>query len=139
MRNIQFICRTFFLAGLLVAFCGANARAQYEDGSLIGSIHDTTGAAVPNAAVTVTNINTANAITVTSNGSGDYEVPSLRVGVYNIEAVAPGFTPAEAKAITITVAGRQHIDLTLKVGNWRRKPASAGLRSPNTRPSPYPL
>ena len=116
MTNIRFRFGFFLLAGLLIAFCGANARAQYEDCSLTGSIHDTTGAAVPNASVTVTNINTANAITVTSNGSGDYEVPSLRVGVYNIEAVAPGFTPAEAKAITITVAGRQRIDLTLKVG-----------------------
>ena len=51
-----------------------------------------------------------------SNGSGDYEVPSLRVGVYNIEATAPGFAPAEAKNITVSVAGRQRIDLTLKVG-----------------------
>ena len=71
MRNIRFISRIFFLAGLLIAFCGANARAQYEDGSLIGSIHDATGAAVPNASVTVTNINTANEIKVISNGSGD--------------------------------------------------------------------
>ena len=105
------------MAGLLIALCGANARAQYEDGSLTGTIHDATGAAVPNASVTVTNINTANAIKVNSNGSGDYQVPSLRVGVYNIEAVAPGFTRTEAKDITITVAGRQRIDLTLKIGN----------------------
>jgi hypothetical protein len=44
----------------LIAICGISARAQYEDGSLIGSIHDATGAAVPNAAVTVTNVNTGN-------------------------------------------------------------------------------
>ena len=117
MRNIKGFCRTFFLAGLLIASCGINARAQYEDGSLIGSIHDATGAAVPNATVTVTNVNTANVFKVVSNGAGDYEVPSLRVGVYNIEAAAPGFAPAEARNITVTVAGRQHIDLTLKIGN----------------------
>jgi Carboxypeptidase regulatory-like domain/TonB-dependent Receptor Plug Domain len=116
MRNIRVICRTLFFVGLLIAICGTNARAQYEDGSLIGSIHDATGAAVGNAAVTVTNINTGNVIRVTANGSGDYEVPSLRVGVYNIEATASGFAPAEAKNITISVAGRQRIDLTLKVG-----------------------
>jgi outer membrane receptor protein involved in Fe transport len=83
---------------------------------LIGSIHDATGAAVANAAVSVTNINTGNIVKVTANGSGDYEVPSLRVGLYNIQASAPGFAPAEAKNITISVAGRQRIDLTLKVG-----------------------
>lgn len=116
MRNIHVYCRTLFLAGLLIAVCGINARAQYEDGSLIGSIHDATGAAVPNATVTVTNVNTANVFKVTSNGSGDYEVPSLRVGVYNIEAAAAGFASAQAKAISIAVGGRQRIDLTLKVG-----------------------
>jgi hypothetical protein len=100
----------------LIAICGIGARAQYEDGSLIGSIHDATGAAVVNAAVTVTNVNTGNATKVAANGSGDYEVPSLRVGVYNIEASAPGFASAEAKNITVSVAGRQRIDLTLNVG-----------------------
>jgi hypothetical protein len=100
----------------LIAFCSINARAQYEDGSLVGSIHEATGAAVPNAAVTVTNVNTGNVVKLTANGAGDYEAPSLRVGVYNIEASAPGFAPAEARDITVSVAGRQRIDLTLKVG-----------------------
>jgi outer membrane receptor protein involved in Fe transport len=116
MRNIEVLCRTFFLAGLFVAISCMSARAQYEDGSIVGSIHDSTGAAVGNAAVTVTNINTGLIVKVNANSSGDYEVPSLRVGLYNIEASAAGFAPAEAKNITVSVAGRQHIDLTLKVG-----------------------
>jgi outer membrane receptor protein involved in Fe transport len=116
MRNIQILCRISFLAGLFVAIGCINARAQYEDGSIVGSIHDSTGAAVGNATVTVTNINTGLIVKVNANASGDYEVPSLRVGLYNIEATAPGFAPAEAKNITVSVAGRQHIDLSLKVG-----------------------
>ena len=115
MTNIKILCRTFFV-GLLVAFCGLGASAQYEDGSLMGSIHDATGAAVTNAAVTVTNVNTGSVVKVVVNGAGDYEVPSLRVGVYNIEASAEGFAPAVAKNITVSVAGRERIDLTLKVG-----------------------
>ncbi|MGO9775145.1 MAG: TonB-dependent receptor domain-containing protein [Terracidiphilus sp.] len=100
----------------MIASCGIGARAQYEDGSLIGSIHDATGAALPNAAVTVTNVNTGIVVKTATNGMGDYEIPSLRVGVYNIEASAPGFATAEAKNITVSVGGRQRIDLTLKVG-----------------------
>jgi hypothetical protein len=100
----------------LFAFCGTEARAQYEDGSLIGSIHDATGAAVPNATVTVSNVNTGIVVKTLSNAIGDYVLPSLRVGVYNIEASAPGFASAVAKEITITVGGRQRIDLTLAVG-----------------------
>jgi len=116
MKNIRIVFRTFLLAGLFVAICGISARAQYEDGSLVGSIHDATGAAVINASVTVTNVNTGNIVKVYTNGSGDYEVPSLRVGVYNIEATAPNFAPAEARNITVSVASRQKIDLVLKVG-----------------------
>jgi hypothetical protein len=100
----------------VIAICGIPARAQYEDGSLVGSIHDATGAVVGNAAVTVTNVNTGNVIKIVAGGTGDYEVPSLRVGVYNIEATAPGFAPAEARNITVAVAGRQRIDLTLTIG-----------------------
>jgi len=116
MKNLQNLFRTLFCVGLLISICGISARAQYEDGSLVGSIRDATGAAVGNAAVTVTNVNTGSVVNAASNGSGEYEVPSLRVGVYNIEATAPGFAPAEARNITVSVGGRQHIDLTLKVG-----------------------
>ena len=100
----------------MIALCGVTARAQYENGSLIGSIHDATGAALNNASVTATNIATGIATKTTVTASGDYELLSLRAGVYNIEASAPGFAAAVAKNITVSVGGRQHIDLTLKVG-----------------------
>ena len=93
MSTIRNACKTLFFLGLLIATCGISARAQYEDGSLIGSIHDATGAAVGNAAVTVTNINTGIVTKIAANDSGDYELPSLRGGVYTIEATAPGFAP----------------------------------------------
>jgi outer membrane receptor protein involved in Fe transport len=83
---------------------------------LIGSIHDATGAAIANVAVTATNVSTGITARTNTNSSGDYEFPSLRAGVYTIEASAPGFTLAEAKNITVAVAGRQHFDLMLKVG-----------------------
>jgi len=106
----------FVFAGLLIAFVGANAWAQYEDGSLIGTIRDATGAGVGNASITVTNVDTGIVTKLNSNATGDYEVPSLRVGVYTIEVSALGFAPTVAKNIAVTVAGRQRIDLSLRVG-----------------------
>ncbi len=103
------------LAGLFIAITATNAHAQYEDGSLVGTIRDTSGAVVSNAAVTVTNVNTGIVTKVVSNGSGDYEVPSLHVGSYSIKVEASGFAPAEAKNISIAVGARQSIDLTLNV------------------------
>ena len=116
MTKNKIMHRVVVFFGLLIAISGTLARAQYEDGSLIGTIRDASGAVVPNAAVTVTNVNTGIVTKVASSSSGDYEVPALRVGVYTIEADAAGFAPAEAKNITISVAGRERIDLTLNVG-----------------------
>src|SRR5581483_4164105 len=105
-----------FFVGLFVAIAATNARAQYEDGSLVGTIHDASGAVVSNASVTVRNVNTGSVMKVVTNGSGDYEVPSLHVGSYTIEATATGFAPARAQNISIAVGARQRIDLTLNVG-----------------------
>ena len=91
-------------------------QAQYENGSLVGTIRDASGAAVSGAAVTITNNATAVTAKAITNGAGDYELPSLHVGVYTISASAPGFTDTVANNITISVGGRQRIDLSLKVG-----------------------
>jgi hypothetical protein len=101
---------------LLLILPALGAYAQYENGSLVGTIHDATGAAIPNVSVTVSNNATGISTNVTSNGAGDYDVPSLRFGIYTITAKAAGFADAVAKEITISVGGRIRIDLTMKVG-----------------------
>lgn len=91
--------------------------AQFENGSIVGTIHDGTGAVVSGATVAVTNISTGVVSTRTTNDSGDYEVPALRVGQYNVKVTHEGFSPANATDITVSVSSRQRIDLTLKVGD----------------------
>ncbi len=101
---------------LLLLLPSRAAFAQYDTGGLVGTIRDSSGSAVPNVTVTVTNDATGVATVVKTNDSGDYEVPSLHVGVYTISASATGFAIAEAKSITLSVGARERIDLTLKVG-----------------------
>ncbi len=101
---------------LLLVLPALGAYAQYENGSLVGTIHDSSGAAIPNVNVTVSNNATGIATIVTTSGTGDYEVPSLRFGIYTITAKAAGFADAVAKEITIPVGGRVRIDLTMKIG-----------------------
>lgn len=105
------------IALILMLLPSLTARAQFDNGSLVGTIHDPTGAAIPNAQVTVTNVATGVATQVKTNGAGDYEVPTLRVGTYRVEAIAPNFSQAVAENINVSVGGRQRIDLTLKVGS----------------------
>jgi hypothetical protein len=106
----------FLAMALLLILPSRTAFAQYDLGGLVGTIHDSSGAAIPNVTVTVTNDATGIATVVKTDQSGDYEVPELRVGVYTISASASGFAIAEAKSITISVGARVRIDLSLKVG-----------------------
>ncbi|WP_263373697.1 TonB-dependent receptor domain-containing protein [Granulicella aggregans] len=109
------VCSYLLAALFLVA--GIEAKAQFDNGSLVGTIHDATGAVIPGAAVVVTNNATGIIAKATSNDSGDYELPSLRVGIYTIKASASGYAEAVANDIAISVGGRQRIDLSLSVGS----------------------
>ncbi|MGA7339423.1 MAG: TonB-dependent receptor [Terracidiphilus sp.] len=101
---------------LLLIVAAHRCLAQYDYGSIVGTIHDATGAAVPGATVTVVNNATGGTFAATSNSAGEYEVPSLRTGVYKVTAEHPGFSTAVAENITVSVGNPQRIDLTLKVG-----------------------
>ncbi|HEY0796290.1 MAG TPA: TonB-dependent receptor [Acidisarcina sp.] len=101
---------------MVVVLTCTQLYAQYDNGSLLGTISDITGAPIAGAAVKITNTATAISTQTTTNESGGYDVPSLRVGVYTISANANGFSEAIAENITVSVGGRQRIDLTLKVG-----------------------
>src|SRR5690348_6495394 len=115
MTRKQIMHVVVLFVGLFVAITATKARAQYEDGSVVGTIHDASGAVVSNASVTVANVNTGIVTKVVTNSSGDYEVPSLHVGTYSIEVEAPGFATAQAKNISVAVGSRQSINLTLNV------------------------
>ena len=104
------------LLAVSLAWMGGVAQAQFDVGSLVGTIHDQSGAAVPGASITVTNTATNITASATSNSGGDYEVPSLRPGVYTITAKAANYAEADAKDITISVGSRQRLDLELTVG-----------------------
>jgi len=101
---------------LLLAFGQSALQAQYDTGSFVGEIHDASGAVLPGATVTVVNKGTGATYTAISGSAGEYEVPSLRTGSYKISAANPGFGTAIADNITVSVGERQHIDLTLQVG-----------------------
>src|ERR1700757_4170575 len=116
MRKIYSFSAPQLLAAILCLFLTSFLHAQYDNGSLVGTLRDTTGAAISNATISVTNTATAVTTKAISDSAGNYEVPTLHVGVYKVVASAQGFTDAVANNITISVGGRQRIDLELKVG-----------------------
>lgn len=106
----------FALGAILVLFPHTQLKAQYENGSLLGTIRDTSGAPIAGASVKITNTATGVSSDTKTDSDGNYDVPQLRVGVYSVLASATGFSAAEARSITVSVGNRQRIDLTLKVG-----------------------
>jgi hypothetical protein len=101
---------------VLLFFGVVAVQAQFDNGSVVGTIHDATGAVLPGANVAITNVATGQVTKATTNASGDYEAPSLHVGVYTIKATDAGYSDAVANNITVSVGGRQRIDLEMKVG-----------------------
>src|SRR5579875_3891378 len=67
-------------------------RAQAVYGSIIGTVTDTSGAAVPNATVTVTDVAKGTSTTAQTNGSGEYSVQHLIPDTYRVEVSATGFS-----------------------------------------------
>ncbi|WP_420237701.1 TonB-dependent receptor domain-containing protein [Telmatobacter bradus] len=83
---------------------------------MLGEIHDATGAVLSGASITAVNRDTGVSFSTTSGDAGQYEIPSLRTGIYKITAAHDGFSSAVADNITVSVGVRQRINLTLQVG-----------------------
>ncbi len=96
-----------------VVFSSASALAQFDTGSFVGTVHDSTGAVIPGASVTVTNPQTGISVTRVTDASGAWEVPSLHTGAYTVSISHAGFANASARDLTLSVGARQRVDLTL--------------------------
>lgn len=83
MKIVKFVAGLFLFASL--------ASAQGTEAVLTGSVLDSTGAVIPQAAVTAKNLNTGVATRQTSNASGVYLFPALPPGDYTITAEKQGF------------------------------------------------
>jgi hypothetical protein len=113
MKKASILTNARLFADLLIVICSTRSGAQHGTGTLTGSVRDSNGAAVPHVSISVENSQTSDVVTVATDSSGAYEVPSLRTGVYSVEAVAPGFSPAKVKNVAISTTGRQRVDLNL--------------------------
>jgi len=101
---------------LYLAIPTTKLHAQYDTGSVLGEIHDATGAVLPGTTVTAVNKDTGVSSSAVTGDAGQYEIPSLHTGKYKITATHAGFGTAIADNMTVSVGVRQRIDLTLQIG-----------------------
>src|SRR5579875_3083277 len=79
---------------MLLILCIAGAGVAYAQfsGAIEGTIQDPTGAVVPRAKITLSNLATGVTAVTQTNASGYYRFPSLGPGSYKVTAQAPGFS-----------------------------------------------
>ncbi|MBZ5684516.1 MAG: carboxypeptidase regulatory-like domain-containing protein [Acidobacteriia bacterium] len=108
-----------FTRGLLLIalFVSLGTFAFAQEATILGTVTDPSGAAVPDVKVTLTNTETGITTNVTGSSDGQYVVPNLHIGPYIVRATAPGFKVEEKKGITLQVADRTRVDFKLQVGS----------------------
>ena len=94
---------SFLVSVNLLIFATLNVLAQYDRGSISGTVSDSTGAVIPGAKVVVTNASTSATLNTTSSESGVYTAPNLPVGVYSVRVEREGFKPALLNNVNVNV------------------------------------
>ena len=94
----------------------SSAFAQSDSSSISGVVSDATGAAVPNAKITVTNNATRVVNTINSNESGTYTIPNIPSGDYTVHVEAPGFQGYDVNNVHVDPSIGRKVDAPLKVG-----------------------
>ena len=106
--------RVFTLGILLSAFAAFSLAQDLDDVTVSGRITDPNGLAVVGATVTVTNVETAETRTATSNDDGVYRFVKLRPGTYKVKASASGFGIQETPPIVTISAQNLVRDFSLR-------------------------
>src|SRR5688572_26070891 len=104
------------LAACAVFFATAPAAAQLERSRISGTIKDQTGAIVPGATVTATNLQTQTPSVVVTDASGFYVFPNLTPGRYSVTAELQGFRKVVNENVQLDAAGTITMDFTLQTG-----------------------
>jgi hypothetical protein len=101
---------------VLALLVPAAMRAQVGSADVLGTVTDPTGAVVPAAKVTITNLGTAAERTTTTSAKGEYIFNTLPNGTYTLTVEAPGFKVSTVVGFPLTTDARARYDVSLKTG-----------------------
>jgi hypothetical protein len=105
------------LITLSISFLAAGtAVAQTVRGTILGTVTDPSGAVIRQAKVTVREIATGLTRSEVTNDAGEYSIPQLPAGRYDVSVEQPNFKKTERTGVELRVDDRLRIDVTLTVG-----------------------
>ncbi|MCU1232790.1 MAG: Cna domain protein [Candidatus Solibacter sp.] len=108
--------RTLSVLYVLVCVAAVVAHSQAVSSTILGTVTDASGGVVPNAKVTVTELNTSTSRSTTTNESGNYTFSNLAPGRYSVTAEAPGFKKATRVGVDALVDTSTRVDIQLVPG-----------------------
>jgi hypothetical protein len=104
-------------AALTILLFAANAKAQFDTATVLGTVRDSSKSALAGASVSLINTATGVSQSTLSNNEGDYQFFNVKIGRYKVTAEAKGFKRSAAEEFSATVNARQRVDLDLQVGD----------------------
>lgn len=106
------------LAVCIVTFLclSAPSLSGQTGGSIVGTVHDASGAVVPKATVTITNTETGVTLSTKTTSAGEYVFPVVSAGTYNVSFSAPGFSQLENRGVIVPLSKTVSVDAKLQVG-----------------------
>src|SRR5256885_7563893 len=119
MKRARFASLLSLLLGLLL-FLPMQSFGQAVYGSIFGTVTDPTGAVVPNAKVTVTNVRKGASETVTTDAAGNYSVTHLIPDTYQVKVESQGFQTAVSENVQVSADTSAKFDAALKRSEERR-------------------
>src|SRR5215471_19095385 len=120
--------------GILTSENSAFGQAAIAVAQLNGTVRDSTGSVVANAAVSLRNADTNRTYTSTSDTSGYYIVPNLPPGAYELNVAYTGFEPYVQSGIQLRVGQTASLDVTLAV-QGRRESVQVSTETPAIEPT----
>lgn len=116
MLGFEIYPRTVCLVCAIICAAGTPLLAQTSTGRIAGTVADSSGAAVPNAAVTITDTQRGTTRNLTTDGVGAYNAPNLLPSHYSVKVESQGFRTVERTGITLEVNSQLQIDMVLQPG-----------------------
>ena len=115
VRNPRFVLPKLMVL-LSVLWFSTSSFAQIDQGGIVGTVSDRSGAVVVGAAVTVTDRATGLALTATTQRDGTYVFNPIKIGTYDVTVEKSGFAKATQENILVNVGSQVKANITLQPG-----------------------